>query len=191
MTTWPPTDVDELPPEFRPPEDDDHKMSRVGLVFATIFVLGTALFWAWAFSPWAPRGHVDEMDDTAFATFAEPLCAQTMERVAETPTALEATDLQDRAGQIETNTAHLQELVATLRAGELPAEGTSDRDLLELWFTDWDTYIGDRIEYSENFRAGRDLPFTVTLSQGDQVTQPIDRFAEVNKMASCATPLDV
>ena len=80
-------------------------------------------------------------------------------------------------------------MVAELRALDVAdAEGAR---IVSLWLDDWDVYLGDRSRHADLLRAGEDTAFVVTEKDGNQITEPIDVFADVNDMLSCATPLDV
>lgn len=162
-----------------------------GRIVSVALLLAMAGFWVWAFSPWAPRGHPDELDDPAFAGDAERRCSRALERIdAEIPLALEATSGDERADFIDAGTAILRDMVIDL-AALAPDPTTRDGDLVRRWLADWDIYLGDRDAYASDFRAGIDAPLSVTVVRGGQVTDPIDSFANANDMPSCASPTDV
>lgn len=178
--------------QLRPEPEDDGKWGWTpGRVFGVAAVLAMFGFWIWAFSPLAPRGHPDELDDPAFATFAEARCAEALDRVAgEVPLASVATSQLERADQIEAATDIFSIMLADLTAGA-PEAGTADGDLIQLWLRDWGIYVEDRYAYAADFRAGIDGAFTVTTAGRGQITDPIDSFAGANRMISCAAPQDV
>ena len=147
-------------------------------------------FWIWAFSPLAPSGHPDELDDVVFGDDAQDICERAVNRVDDLPGAVEATGPEDRAGQIRASTLVFEEMVTELR-GEADAVVGSDVDLVDAWLTDWETYLGDRRAYADTLAGGSDPPFTVSARDGEGVTSYIDIFAEVNAMPDCATPGDV
>lgn len=162
-----------------------------GRVFAALGVLAMVGFWVWAFSPLAPRGHPDELDDPSFSDAAEQQCAAVLARIeAEIPAANEARDALDRASQIERSSDLFAGLLTDLRT-MAPARTTRDGDLVHRWLDDWQTYLGDRYAYAADFRNGIDGPLSVTSIQGGQITDPIDSFANANAMPSCASPTDV
>ena len=162
-----------------------------GRIVSAVLLLGVIAFWVWAFSPLAPRGHPDELDDPAFAEAAEIRCAAAVDQVAtEVPAANEATSTDNRADQIDASTAIFEEMLVDL-AALAPAAGTSDREIVDRWLADWQIYIGDRYRYAERFRDGIDDRFEVTAVDEGQVTDPIDAFALANRMPSCASPQDV
>ncbi|MCY3924552.1 MAG: hypothetical protein OXG52_03415 [bacterium] len=164
--------------------------SRAGATAAIAALLVMAGFWIWAFSPLAPSGHPDELDNVVFTLDAEDICASKAEAAGLLPGASEATGPEDRAGQIRTSTVLFEEMVAELRAEAEDVVG-SDAELVAAWLADWETYLADRLAYAETLAGGSDPPFTVTARDGDAVTSYIDIFAEVNAMPSCATPGDV
>lgn len=164
--------------------------NRTGASVAVVALAVMAGFWIWAFSPLAPSGHPDVLYDVVFTHDAEDICAGTVAAANRLPGAAEATGPEDRAHQIRTSTPLFEDMVAELRAEADDVVG-SDRDLLEAWFADWETYLGDRRAYAEILAGGSDPAFTVTARDGDAVTSYIDIFAEVNSMPSCATPEDV
>lgn len=177
--------------DLRPdPVDAGRSGWTPGRVLAVVGVAAMAAFWVWAFSPWAPRGNPDELDDPAFARAAEQRCAAVLDELARLPGAPEAVDALDRARQIDESTVILAELVDDLMA-IAPDPAGRDGDLVRRWLADWVVYIGDRYAYADDFRNGIDAPFAVTAVRGEQVTEPIDAFAVVNAMPSCATPADV
>ncbi len=177
--------------ELRPgaPEEGSWGWS-IGRVVSSLIVIAMIGFWMWAFSPWAPRGHPDELDDATFPALAEGLCVTALDEIAEIPPAFEASDLDDRASQIETSTRILETLVDDL-ALAAPEAGTDDGDLVQRWLADWRIYISDRFAYAADFRAGVDGAFSVTAVNGDQVTAALDLFATINRMPSCIAPTDV
>ena len=164
--------------------------NRAGAVAAILALLVMGGFWIWAFSPLAPSGHPDLLEHAGFTVAAEDICARTVAAIDELPGAPEATSPADRAGQIRTSTAFLEQMLTDLDA---PAEEVIGPDalLIESWLEDWETYLGDRHAYADTLAGGSDPPFTVTARDGEAVTSYISIFAEVNAMASCATPGDV
>lgn len=177
--------------ELRDAPDEGRWGWSPGRVLASLAVLAMVAFWVWAFSPWAPRGHPDELDDPAFSDAAEQQCAIVVERVAtDVAPANEATSPLERAGQIEQSSDLFAQLLVDLRA-LAPPPGTRDGDLVERWLDDWEIYVADRYAYADDFRNGISEPFSVTAIRGGQITDPIDSFANANAMPSCASPTDV
>ncbi len=161
----------------------------LGRVAAVATLLAMALFWIYAFSPLADRDHPDRLDVSTFPVAAEQVCAAALAALDEVPPATEAVDPPDRASQLDQSGAILAAMVAELRA--IDPEDPEAARIVSLWLDDWETYLGDRARYADRLRAGEDTAFVVTEKNGDQITEPIDLFASVNDMPSCATPLDV
>jgi hypothetical protein len=172
------------------PDDGGSWGFSPGRIASLVLVGAMLAFWIWAFSPWAPRGHPDELDDSAFSELAEVRCAASVEDLNAVPGARNAADLADRAQQIEQTSAILSIMVVDL-AEYIPAGPSRDADLVERWLRDWDIYIGDRLKYAEKFSQGIDTAFEVTAIDGDQVTSALDLFATINRMPSCVAPGDV
>ncbi len=170
---------------------DDPSPARVSLgrIAAVVALLAMALFWIWAFSPLADRDNPDRLEDRTFPLAAEPVCAAAVAALDDVPPASEALDPPDRARQLDQSGAILAAMVAELRA--IDAEDPEAARIVSLWLDDWEVYLGDRARYADRLRAGEDTAFVVTEKNGDQITEPIDVFAGVNDMPSCATPLDV
>ena len=164
--------------------------SRAGATAAIVALLVMAGFWIWAFSPLAPSGHPDVLNNVVFAHDAEDICIQTVRAVDRLPGAAEATGPEDRATQLVASTLLFEKMVAELRVEADDVVG-SDADLVNAWLVDWETYLDDRRAHADTLAGGSDRPFTVTARDGEGVTSYMTIFAEVNAMASCATPGDV
>ncbi len=165
--------------------------SRAGATAAILALLVMGGFWIWAFSPLAPSGHPDVLNNVVFTHSAEDICTGTVRAVDRLPGAAEATGPEDRATQLVASTLLFEEMVAELRSEADGLVVGSDADLLNAWLADWETYLDDRRAYAETLAGGSDPPFTVTARDGEGVTSYIGIFAEVNNMPSCATPTDV
>lgn len=164
--------------------------SRAGAGVAVVALAVMAGFWIWAFSPLAPSGHPDVLYDVVFTNDAEDICARTVAEADRLPTAAEATGPEDRATQLVAASRLFEAMVNELRDRAADVLG-SDRELVDAWLRDWETYLDDRRDYAVTLAGGSDPPFTVTARDGDAVTSYIDIFANVNSMPSCATPEDV
>lgn len=163
----------------------------VGRVLSGGAVLVMIGFWVWAFSPLAPRGNADELDDPAFSEFAEVRCSAAVEAVrTQVPPAAEAADAQDRGEQIQASTDIFAVMLEDL-AANAPDSTSRDGELVSRWLNDWGIYLQDRYDYAADFRSGLDQAFAVTAVNRDQVTGPLDFFATINRMPSCASPQDV
>ncbi|MDE0652953.1 MAG: hypothetical protein OXI26_04835 [bacterium] len=164
--------------------------NRTGAGVAVAALVVMAGFWIWAFSPLAPSGHPDVLHDVVFTLDAEDICARSVTEADRLPTAAEATGPEDRATQLTAATRLFAAMVNDLRDRAAEVVG-SDRELVDAWLVDWQTYLDNRVDYAVTLAGGSDPPFTVTARDGDGVDSYIDIFAEVNSMPSCATPGDV
>ncbi|WP_208027857.1 hypothetical protein [Rhabdothermincola sediminis] len=161
----------------------------MGRAIVVVIVLGSALLWIYALtrSPGKPPG---SLDDPSFGAAAEPICASAQARLVDLPPAFEAPEPAARAATISSATEALQAMVDGLRS-IAPSRGTRDGDMVAEWLDDWQTYLGDRRAHAARLAEEGDVRFYVTEKEGRQITAPIDRFAQVNHMPSCATPGDL
>lgn len=164
--------------------------NRTGATVALVALLVMGGFWIWAFSPLAPSGHPDVLHDVVFTHDAEDVCARWVTEADRLPTAAEATGPEDRATQLTASTRLFAAMVNELRDRAAEVVG-SDRELVDAWLVDWQTYLDNRRDYAVTLAGGSDPPFTVTARDGEGVDSYIDIFAEINSMPSCATPGDV
>jgi hypothetical protein len=160
-----------------------------GRVIAGLVVVAIFAFWIYVILLAPTPDPVDKLDDPAFAAAAEPICAATQEAILDLPSPQSAGSPEERAVLVDDGTALLRAMVADLDT-EAP-EGGRDGRLVGLWLDDWEVYLSDRDDYAAELAAGEDVQFTLTAKQGDQITEPLDGFAESNDMDSCSTPLDV
>lgn len=156
---------------------------------AALVVVAMVAFWLYVLLLAPAPGPPDQLDSSAFPEEAEAVCAGAMAALAEVPSAREAATPEERAVTLAAANDVLAEMVEELRA-VAPSDGRDGR-LVGRWLDDWEVYLGDREEYEAELAAGEDVAFTVTARDSDQITEPIDGFAEANEMDSCQTPLDV
>jgi hypothetical protein len=161
-----------------------------GRIVASVLLLVVAGFWVWAFSPFAPNEHPDELDDPAFAEAARPLCEAASDALDALPKAHLIDTALERADLIDEGTTIYRDLVAQLRE-TAPDPSTPDGDVVHRWLDDYEIYLSDRDRYAAKFRAGVDEAFEVTVKGEGQITDPIDAFTIGNRIADCATPQDV
>lgn len=183
--------MDESPaaPPAVPTDADDRRITP-GRVAATVVVLGLVALWVYAFSGLARKDPPDLLDDPSFSQEAEPVCAVAVGAVEALPAAQDAPSPEVRAETVARANQILDEMVADLR---LAAPTGADRDsrITGLWLDDWGTYLSDRRSYADALRRGSEDPPEFTPRGNRAITTTIDNFAEVNDMASCATPLDL
>lgn len=156
----------------------------VGIPVAASFAV-----WAYAYSGLADRPTPDELDDSAFAVTAEPVCAESMDALEQLPNAEVANDNVERAGQIRARNTVLLDMVDQLRS---EVTGTDrDIEMLTEWLDDWTTYIDDRADYADRFELDGNEVFYVSAVGGERLERRITRFANTNRTYSCVTPTDV
>jgi hypothetical protein len=169
----------------------------IGRLALSALVVAMIAFWGWIFL-FAPRDNPDSLADTRFPEQAESICAATQTAIDDLPSPRETLDPADRAVQVAIGTDLTRAMVADLRRLTDDIDTVEERELVDLWFDDWDVYIDDRIRHVEKLEAadadtsGRDLAFTLRArAAGGIYTRRIDGFANVNDMESCHTPGDI
>jgi hypothetical protein len=158
----------------------------VGRALAVIATLAMVALWIYIFSGAPRRDAPDKLADEAFPVRAEQVCAAARDDLAAIPAA-EIEQADDRADLLERSTGRLDTMVDDL-ADDLP--GGDDGEMLREWLGDWRTYNDDRVRWADALRDDPDARFLVTEKAGQQITDPIDAFAETNDMDSCTTPQD-
>ncbi len=170
-----------------------------------LFIVGSFVFWAWAFSPWARTENPARLDNREFAQWADQRCAEAQTAIAAVPTARQATSRAERADQVDRATDEVEALVDDLRmraqvslATSTEGDGPPDADLVRDWLADWDVYITDRRSHSAKLRTAdddtpdRELRFLlVDMTEGSTYTERMDGFSRLNNMDNCQVPGDV
>ena len=170
-----------------------------------LFVVGSFVFWAWAFSPWARTENPGRLDDRSFVAWADQRCARAQAAIDALPTARQAASRTERADQVDRGTDEVESLVTDIRlraeaslSPSTDGEGPPDTDLVGAWLEDWDVYISDRRSHAERLRTAdedtpdRELRFLLLdLTEGSTYTERMDGFARLNNMDSCQVPGDV
>ena len=181
------------------------RLRLAGKWLGGLFVVGSFVFWAWAFSPWARTENPGRLDDRSFVGWADQRCARAQAAIDALPTARQAASRAERADQVDQATDEVEALVADIRLraeASLPvstdSEGPPDADLVGAWLEDWDVYISDRRSHSERLRTAsedtrdRELRFLLLdLTEGSTYTERMDGFARLNNMDNCQVPGDV
>lgn len=157
-------------------------------VVAVALVVGMIALWAFVLTRKASPPP-DKLDDTTFAAQAQQVCDATMARVDQLPQAFQSESAADRADVVDQINVDLATMLDTLRDDAPRAE--RDNRMLTEWLGDWETYLGNRVDYVQRLRDDPDARIYVAEKDGRQITVAIDRFAEVNDMADCRTPKDV
>jgi hypothetical protein len=170
---------------------------RVGVrIVLVIVVLGIAAMWVYVLFIGKAQSP-NKLADETWAQRAEAVCAATAAQVAALPPARAFRDvtpkseaLRQRAVVGQQATDLLRTQLDQLRALPAPA-GRYDERLLEAWFADWESYLGDRQAHIADWRAGEDQPFAEGVAAGGgPITDRMDSLAQVNGMPSCEVPLD-
>ena len=170
-----------------------------------LFVVGSFVFWAWAFSPWARTENPARLDNREFAQWADQRCAEAQTAIAAVPTARQATSRAERADQVDRATDEVEALVDDLRmraqvslSTSTEGDGPPDADLVRDWLADWDVYVSDRRSHSAKLRTAdedtpdRELRFLlVDMTEGSTYTERMDGFSRLNNMDNCQVPGDV
>lgn len=167
-----------------------------GRVAAAVVVVALVSMWGYvlflAFGP-GRQPSIDRLDDTAFASAGEPVCADALARVAKLPYANQSATAAERAGVIDEANATFEQMLDDLDGLATLAPAGDQRRRATEWLADWRTYLGDRQEYAGKLHSDPDARLLVSEKDGQaqQVTEWIDEFAKANHMASCVTPGDV
>lgn len=154
-----------------------------------VIMLAILAMWVYALV-FAPRGNPNRLHDRAWAANAESVCAGAQAKIAALPAANTTKSPQERADVLDRADAVLADLIATLRT--FTVEGTDkERHYVELWLTDYDTYLNDRTDWATVLHRGEDKPFAISKGDGGPILDRMDGFADANDMPSCRSPLDV
>jgi hypothetical protein len=159
-------------------------------VLVGLVVLASFGLWAYAYSGRADRPPPDLLDDPVFAQVAEPRCAEARRQLAQLEPAYEAADNVDRARTVDQANAILSSMVADLRS---QVSGTDrDRQILGDWLQDWETFLGNRVDYAQRLRQDREARFYQSdVVSGEMLDRRLSRMADTNDMSSCGNPGDV
>ncbi|MXW98143.1 MAG: hypothetical protein F4Y05_09090 [Acidimicrobiaceae bacterium] len=177
----------------------------VGRWLGGLFIVGSFVFWAWAFSPWARTENPARLDNRGFAQWADQRCAEAQTVIAALPTARQADSRAERAEQVDQGTDEVEALVDDLRlraqaslSDSTDGDGPPDAALVGDWLADWDVYVLDRRNHSDRLRTAdedtpdRELRFLlVDMTEGSTYTERMDGFSRLNNMDNCQVPGDV
>lgn len=158
---------------------------------AVLGFLGLAGFWIWAFSPLPERGHPDNLDIPEFSEPAEQLCLDAKAGLDELEKVWTIDTPEQLGIQVGAATEILVPMVAELRNLSPLVLDQEDRRIVNLWLNDWEVYLADRRRFEAKLIQGEKAVFTYTARDGVRIADMVDRFAEVNSMANCATPTDI
>ena len=187
------------------PSPGRSRLRLVGKWLGGLFVVGSFVFWAWAFSPWARTENPGRLDDRSFVEWADQRCAEAEAAINALPSPREASSRAERADQVDRGTDAVESLVADIRrraeaslSSSTAGDGPPDAELVDAWLEDWDVYVSDRRSHSERLRTAdadtpdRELRFLlVDMTEGSTYTERMDGFARLNNMDNCQVPGDV
>lgn len=178
-----------------PPDDADETQEplamrwSVGRVLAVVTMIGIAVFWAAIFAGLPKRTNPDYLDDRAFVERTEARCDVLLTDLRELPDGTFIDDHVERAEVLDDATDRVEEMVDEIAAD---APGGDDAVSVDGWLADWRTYVENRRDFADRLRDDPEARFLLDQSLGgDSVDKPIEVFADVNDMPSCATPGDV
>ena len=174
------------------PEADASERRRFtfGGVLAIVVVVALIGFWVYAFSPLAPSTKADALNDKTFVDVANARCEASLSELDALPRANSAGTPQERAVVVDRANDIVEAMVVGLRTDAAGATGR-DRSLLDRWLTDWDAYLGSRVNYADELRTGAGAVFVVPARSGGQITETMDGFSRTNRIMECLVPLDV
>jgi hypothetical protein len=166
------------------------RMAILGIVVALVAMWAYVVYLA--FGP-GRQPPVDRLDDPAFARAAEDRCAAAVADIEELPPAQESPTPQARAEVLEQANGIFTAMLDDLRGLDRLAPRGDQRERVQEWLADWDTYLGDRLRFAEALRDDPQARFLISEKgdTGRHITGWIDEFAKANKMPSCMTPTDV
>ncbi|MGB3410956.1 MAG: hypothetical protein WBA45_07125 [Microthrixaceae bacterium] len=174
-------------------ELDAPRPKRRGWLYITLTALGLlCVVWLYILFFYHPESLIDELSDKTFPTEAEKICAASRVTLDELPFASLAKTADERADNLAESNVVLREMIADLRpiAPKTPAD---ESEAVNEWLDDWSVYIGNREQYVDNLHKDPKARF-LESPKGDGtkgITRAIDGFAQVNRMNSCTTLMDV
>ncbi|MFT7598520.1 MAG: hypothetical protein ACI8TP_001441 [Acidimicrobiales bacterium] len=154
-----------------------------------VVVLASFVVWIYAYSGRADRDAPDTLDDSSYATAAEPICAAAVADIERLPNALDAVDEADRANQIRILNVRYLAMVEALDA--LPAESERDRGIVDLWLDRWRVILGDRESYADRLESDPEALFYLSADAGRRAERSLSYIADTNLMPSCGAPGDL
>lgn len=126
----------------------------------------------------APR-----IDDAAFASKAERICAADLPPLRADLTDDEPREPDDIAPTIEERAGSLERLVRTLRGLEVQPAARAEVDS---WLADWDAYVDVGRRYARALRDGDPDEYSAVADEGLEPQARISAFARTNGFKSCA-----
>ena len=159
----------------------------LALLCATLLV-----FWAYAIFFYSPDKQ-NVIGDKEWSKWAQEKCLVAQKERNEladyTRIDNDPEVLAKRAGLVERATDGLEAMIDTLDSRTpVDAKGAA---IVPDWIADYRTYIGDRRDYIEELRSGKNVVFAETAVEGVPISERLTTFADDNLMNACAPPTDV
>ena len=156
-------------------------------------VIGIAAMWVYAFV-FAPREGVNRIGDRAWSARAEVRCAQAKDELVALADLRTIEDvgegaLAQRAAIVDQTNNILSSMVDDLSATSPTDE--KGQEIIPLWLDDYRTYVGNRVAYADQLRAGDGGGFAETEINGSPISGFINDVARQNDMPSCQAPIDL
>ena len=142
-------------------------------------------FWVYAIFFYSPDKQ-NVIGDKDWAEWAESECSvteQARNQLADfTRIEDDLESLRKRAGLVEQATDDLESMIDTLDSRKpSDAKGAA---IVPDWIADYRTYIGDRRDYIEELRSGKNVVFAETAVEGVPISERLTTFADDNLMLS-------
>lgn len=160
---------------------------RWGAIALGVLALAGVVMWVYVLFIGNPE-NIDKLDDAAYGQQAEPVCAATVAKLEALGLVNKKADTpQERADLVDRSDAELKTMVAALRT--IQPSNARDAETISKWLAAWDQWLADRAAWSTQLHRGEDAPFVeVQLPDGRPSSTPLNDFALINAMKSCATP---
>lgn len=149
--------------------------------------------WIYAFG-FASKESVNKIEDQAWAERAEGICNQAETERLALADLRQISDagvnaLTERAAIIDKATDTLENAVNAISM--VPPTDAKGKAIVPLWISDYRQLIVDRRDYANQLRAGENVPFSETMTEGLPLSEKISTFAADNRMISCKVPMDL
>jgi hypothetical protein len=171
------------------------RLVRPAMLLVALVVVVFGAMWIYIFF-FADTTNPNRLPDRAWTKQAETICASYTKRIDALPAAATFADIKpkseamrQRAAVGQEATDLLTQMVVDLRA--TPSGDAVTRNAVDLWLSDYDTYLQDRRRHLARWAAGEDPPFAETAVGGKPISLGMDDFADANDMSSCKVPQDL
>lgn len=165
-------------------------LGRFGLITICVAI---AAMWVYAFG-FASKESANKINDREWAKRADTVCA-TARQERTSLADLSRVDVNDtaqlakKATIIDSATDTLERMLTTIESQ--PPTDAKGLALVPQWIADYRSYIQDRRDYADEFRAGKSGTFAETQREGVPISEIIGQFAQDNLMDNCIPPLDL